>query len=133
MYLVVSYYRNGTGTKFPPFIVCKILIKTYASTTQKVTALITSINCTAKPHGGTLLWWAVWGGRNGPEVLEVLTVRQTWALASRSSQPDISELLEDRERGCPSPGRLSRAGPPHSARRLHGLCNVVRPAGSLGF
>lgn len=128
MYLVVSYYRNGTGTKFPPFIVCKILIKTYASTTQ-----ITSINCTAKPHGGTLLWQAVWGGCNGSEVLAVLTVRQTWALASRSSQPDISELLEDRERGCPSPEWLSRAGPPHSARRLHGLCNVVQPVGSLGF
>lgn len=39
-----------------------------------------------------------------------LTLRQTRALASRSSRPDVSELLEDRESGCRGPERSSWQG-----------------------
>lgn len=44
-----------------------------------------------------------------------LVQRQTRALASRSSRPKVSELLEDRDGGCPGPEVLvqGRAGPLH--------------------
>lgn len=57
--------------------------------------------------------------------------RQTRALASRSSRPDVSELLEDRESGCQSgcSGRQgSWRGTAPGCRVLHNVAGPGRPS-----